>query len=514
MTEDNSQQQKQQYLRENILDKGYDANEFMEYFKEYSGQQEINLNDYTMDALIEVVNGFYSKKGQGNQSQNSFSQMPNDLNGEYGQNNINENSNNLNSNGQLNENGLENIVNCTKIEKNKFKDIDNLEIKIAFPEKVEAGIFSKSYVSYGVSVNPTGVNIRKRYSDFEWLHQVLNDHFLNCIIPPLCKKNYMEQFNEDFISKRARALEKFINGIAIHPILRNSFIFYDFLTIKDNEEFKQKKVMYEQPFKPKRINDFINLEGEIKVSLTNENEIYFQNIVDDAEMNKDLMSEIIKSYKGLFDLFNKINEKMAEIGYLWKKIEGRSSKFYESKNTTTSYQIMKELMKNWTEMHKKQVIQMRQNIVESFRYFKNEYSNFKPFAERINEKKDLFLKKFDEFYSKKNENQKKKLTIAEKIEKFNDIDFTQLSKIDTQDLREAKNFYCGYLSSFISEYERLRELNGKRIKDCVINLIDLFNKDYQEFAEIIKGKEAYYENPQYDENVGNDINQDRNEANL
>ena len=157
---------------------------------------------------------------------------------------------------------------------------------------------------------------------------------------------------------------------------------------------------------------------------------------------------------------------------------------------------------------------MRQNIVESFRYIKNEFSNFKPFAERIKEKKDLFLKKFDEFYSKKNESQKKKLTIPEKIEKFNDIDFTQLSQMDIQDLKEAKNFYCGYLNSFISEYERLRELNGRRIKDCVLNLIDLFNKDYQEFSEIIKGKEAYYQNPQYDENVANDINQDKNETNL
>ena len=102
--------------------------------------------------------------------------------------------------------------------------------------------------------------------------------------------------------------------------------------------------MYEQPCKPKRINDLINLEGEIKVNLNNENEIYLQNIIDDAEMNKDLMSELIKNYKSLFELFAKINEKMAEIGYLWKKIEGKSSKFYESKNTTTSYQIMKEFV--------------------------------------------------------------------------------------------------------------------------------------------------------------------------
>ena len=32
-----NQAQKQQYLRENVLEKGYDANEFMEYFKESTG---------------------------------------------------------------------------------------------------------------------------------------------------------------------------------------------------------------------------------------------------------------------------------------------------------------------------------------------------------------------------------------------------------------------------------------------------------------------------------------------
>ena len=110
--------------------------------------------------------------------------------------------------------------------------------------------------------------VRKRYSDFEWLYQKLGDYFVNCVIPPLCKKNYMEQFHEDFISKRARALEKFINGIALHPILKNSFIFYYFM-LKDNEEFKQKKALYDQPFKPKRINDFNNVDGLIKVNLSN-----------------------------------------------------------------------------------------------------------------------------------------------------------------------------------------------------------------------------------------------------
>jgi hypothetical protein len=282
------------------------------------------------------------------------------------------------------------------------------------------------------------------------------------------------------------------------------------MTIKDSEEFKQKKVMYEQPFKPKRVNDFNNVDGLIKVNLSADNEIYFQNILDDVEMNESLMAQIVSGYKNLFKLFKEINEKMTEIGYIWKKMEGKSKKFYENVNTYTSYSIMKDLMKDWTEMNKKIIIQMRQNIVETFRYMKNEYKNFDPFAERVKEKKDAFFKTFDEFYFSKIEIQKKDLTIQEKIEKFNDIDFTQISPMNTQHVRDAKNFYCGYLASFISEYERLRALNGKRIKENTIKLIELLCKDYKEFYEICKGREAYYDNIENEDDITKDLYKDNN----
>ena len=502
--QDNDQHLKQQYLRENILDKGYDANEFMDYFKESKGVQDINLGDYTMDNLIDVVNGFYAKKGENNvapHARDTFPSIPRDLRSDSEQEINNDLPGNaiIASSGHLNENGVEEIVKCTQMEKTDFKD-KNFEIKIAFPEKVEAGIFSKSYISYGVSIPSLNIMVRKRYSDFEWLYQKLGDYFINCVIPPLCKKNYMEQFHEDFISKRARALEKFINGIALHPILKNSFIFYYFM-LKDNEEFKQKKALYDQPFKPKRINDFNNVEGIIKVNLSNENEIYFQNIIDDIEMNESIMHQIIQSYKSLFELFKKMNEKMLEISYLWKKIEAKSKKFYENSNTYKSYSIMKDLMKDWTEMNKKQIIQMTENIVKNFRYIKNEYINFKPFFERVKEKKEIFFQTFDEFYYQKIENQKKNLSIPEKIEKFNDIDFNQISPMNSQAIRDAKNFYCGYLNSLISEYERVRDLNGKRIKDTIMNVINLLCKDFGDFSEIIKRSALIYENNEPDEEI-------------
>ena len=413
MKEGNGEEEKQLYLRENILNKGYDANEFMDYFKDSTGTADLNLNEYTMDEIKEVVNGFYAKKNESNSQQNykdSYPHIPNELRSESEQdnnNNINNDNTNSLSSGHLNEYGVEEMVKCVQIEKTEFSKIPELEIKIKFPEKVEPGIFSKPYMSYSVVANPIGLTARKRYSDFEWLHNILTGHFINCIVPPLCKKNYMEQFNEDFISKRARALERFMNGIATHPILRNSFIFYDFIAIKDPDEFKQKKIMYEQPFNPKRINDFNTSNGQIKVNLTNENEIYFQNILDNIDMNENLMKEIIHGYKNLFEIIRKLNEKIIEIGYLWKKFEAKSKKFYENSSLFTSYKIMKDYMKDWAEMNKRQIFEMSENIIENFRYMKNEYINFRPFAERVNEKKELFFKEFDDFYFKHYENKKK-----------------------------------------------------------------------------------------------------------
>ena len=126
MNENNDdQRQKQQYLRENILDKGYDANEFMEYFKDSTGTEDINLNDYSMNQIIEVVTGFYAKKGENNSApnaQNTFPAIPRELRSDSEQDNNNEGSGNSNSisSGQINENGMEEIVKCKNFQKFKI----------------------------------------------------------------------------------------------------------------------------------------------------------------------------------------------------------------------------------------------------------------------------------------------------------------------------------------------------------------------------------------------------------
>jgi hypothetical protein len=274
--------------------------------------------------------------------------------------------------------------------------------------------------------------------------------------------------------------------------------------------------MYEQPFLPKRINDFNTTNGQIKVNLNNENEIYFQNILDNVEMNETLMTEIIHEYKNLFEIIKKLNEKIIEIGYLWKKFENKSKKFYEGGNISNSYKIMKDYMKDWAEMNKRQIFEISENIIENFRYMKNEYSNFKPFSERVNEKKELFFKELDDFILKncEKENKKKNLSIPEKIETYNEINFTQITTMNSQDLKEAKNFYCGYLHSFTSEYERIKEINNKKIKNITTNLINLMCKDFNQLIEICKERLLSYETAEKEANESIEFFKDNSSVSL
>jgi len=53
------------------------------------------------------------------------------------------------------------------------------------------------------------------------------------VLPPLPEKQYSGRFNEEFIERRRRALERFINRLARHPVIRYSDLLTHFLSCED-----------------------------------------------------------------------------------------------------------------------------------------------------------------------------------------------------------------------------------------------------------------------------------------
>ena len=227
--------QKQLFLRENILDKGYNADNFMNLLHSKKGESGLDLNNWSMDELSSIVTEFTSIQNQNIDIENK-------------------NKNNLDSDDnyeqiclkELNDQRLieeQEFGKCSRIGQSELSKENNVEITISFPEKIDKGVFTKSFTSYLVETFPFKFQVRKRFSDFEWLQNIFSTQFANYVIPPMPHKNYGDRFSEGLILKRTRMLKKFLNGILIHPIMKHSEILYQFLSFSE-EEFEEMKKKY------------------------------------------------------------------------------------------------------------------------------------------------------------------------------------------------------------------------------------------------------------------------------
>ncbi|MCQ2820670.1 MAG: hypothetical protein MJ252_25675 [archaeon] len=524
-------EQKQDYLREAILDKGYDGNQFMTFLQEKRGD-EINLDEWSLDDLHNAVNEFISKvTGEANQPQQQNPQevpkpqpepsvtaappvaqpeqsvptqevkkagdvadksvpqpkLPESTKIEEEEKkqpvqqkrpSSPEKKHSGPQKPQQQETGglyTENkeTLSCLMSKRTSFSDKPNPSISLSLPEKIEGGIFSKSYVTYLVEAIPLGTKVRKRYSDFEWLREMMQKIYIGSVIPPIPKKNYGDRFNETFISKRMRGLERFMNGLAVDPLMRDSPVLCDFLTIENEPDWNSRKNVINRMKVPDKITDTLSLTGDIKTSVSAEKEMYFTNIKDNSTNNETLIKKLIDSYKLLIAGMNEVSRIMGEISGIWRNLYENSEKYFEDKKTTESYNIMTKLMQDWSDSEKRQADLINIDLKEYFRYVKNEFISMKDLIGKVENSKAIYKKAEEKLIWRKDELFRRQdiskwdLDNSEVINKMKllqdkEYAYSKMIPKETAATILTKYTYGFYLNRIIEEYERIRVLNGKR----------------------------------------------------
>ena len=122
--------------------------------------------------------------------------------------------------------------------------------------------------------------------------------------------------------------------------MRHDEIFYNFISTENESDFEKKKKIYNKITSPSSLKNVKSLSGEINVSVSNEKEIYFQNIKNNADFNINTLQKITKGYKALMNLMDQISDKMKEISQYWKEIYTANLQYFEKPNTVESYNIL------------------------------------------------------------------------------------------------------------------------------------------------------------------------------
>ncbi|XP_071135185.1 sorting nexin-7-like [Mytilus edulis] len=119
-------------------------------------------------------------------------------------------------------------------------DTHDLFVNVDDPEKHTGTM--ESYVTFRVNAKTTRseyddseYSVRRRYNDFLWLRQRLEETYPTHLVPPLPEKHSLrrlDRFSPEFLRVRQAALQKFLKRIADHPVLSFDKSFQVFLTAK------------------------------------------------------------------------------------------------------------------------------------------------------------------------------------------------------------------------------------------------------------------------------------------
>ncbi len=87
----------------------------------------------------------------------------------------------------------------------------------------------------------------RRFSDFDWLHEVLTTAFPGLLVPPIPEKTHTKKFDDDVLKHRRTALQWFLDRLVRHPIFSRSFLVHAFLVLEetrmdDLKEYVQNKI--------------------------------------------------------------------------------------------------------------------------------------------------------------------------------------------------------------------------------------------------------------------------------
>ena len=552
--EDNLEK-KQAFLRQSILEKGYDADDFMAFLQEKKGEFGTDLNNWELNELISAVAEFtslHSKIDNEQENNNNNDQINN--NNIENINPIENNNNNINNKNDVeksydiipNVNGENEIdnnqnQNNTSFIKNNQTELttlstsSNISINLGFPEKVDGWlIFTKSYVSYQIITLPFNFKVRRRYSDFEWLRNILSQIYVNCILPPIPKKNYGDRFNENLISKRQRGLEKFLYGLVIHPLIKHSEILYDFLSNTNEEQFNNNKKKYANNVNDLYIKNIYSytydlkklksLNGKSDVNISNEKETYFQNIKDNINLNIEQLSKLNKSYRALFSLLDDVSNKYLEISNIYKELFNISEKYLDNNITLDTYNILSKIMKDFSDISIKEKDLLKKEIKENFSFMKKEFISMNDLIYNIENYRYNYYKNEEKLKNKKiqlfnakdiskwelNPNE-----VIDKIQLINDKDyaFDKMLFKETKNLMGIKNYYGYFLNNLINEYERIKNKNSKENDKNIKNFCQKLSEVFADFHVNIADYLGYFENNNNNDNNNNKENNNNNKEN-
>ncbi len=426
---------KQQYLRSEIIDQGYNPDDFGEFMVKLSSDENPNLENWSFDELKYIVEKYKSTISEILAKENTKEIQNNDIKQEKQQNEeIKDIQNKENEFPNEALQDYEKIIQTVKLEDNPLTNTEELNITISNPVKINPGFFSSSYYQYTIETSPLGYKVVRKLSDFTFLEQVLPLFNSSVFIPSLPNFEYGLK---DYAPKKMLLLQNYISYLMEDKFFRALPIIFEFLSLSQ-DDWNKKRIEIYNKMKPLPLEQIPTLEGEFHIIINKEKDKKGSEIIE--EINKKNIS-----FEALNSALDQIMESLDKISisfkYLAKAFSDLNKEYKNNSNLNDIFNRLHNLSKSWGRNYSSQKNFFDIEFKYYFNMMNNENNSFMKKCEEYKTIKDDYIYKFEKMKKIKDKNEKDLITF-----------------------KNLRNDYGLELLMINNEYEKLIEKQGFRTK--------------------------------------------------
>ena len=464
-------QAKQSLLQTEIIEKNLDKGSFINFClsKKENGD---DLNNWTLAELQEIVKEFVSSQTTG---QNQVIEK-----GVEGEEINKENLEKMEKfSADEAKTFKERTIECRKLEKSVLND-KKITITIKNPKEMDGGVFGKNYVLYEVQTEPLGWIVLRRFSDFDLLRLLLAKYFPSYNIPPLpSKKMGNRRFDLDFIMKRMKFLNLFINNVVQSEDFKASEILTAFLSYTDRGKFESKFKEYQSQIPSSYVEDYKTLEGKVIISHDQGNEKYFTNINKYFRLQGQIFQKLNLSLKNFYNSMTAVCNHLEEVHKYFEIMHVLNTRVLMKQTITKSFEELGFFFDNWKKVLIKQKELVKNHMKDFYKYVNFEGRAYIELIDRREELKNKYNSETARITAKK-----EKLYATGDINKF---ELGDDSVVDRERLLRDKSYAFEHMCRTDNlNLQKLSNQLGYANKMNMIELKKMINEYCTRYVENIK----------------------------
>ena len=471
---------KQLFLTEEIIKKGYDAQEFSLFLTEQRGEEKIDLEFWSMEDLKKTVEKFKDsllmknieeptenilkrRHSSVDDTKNRIKNRDSDAKGRKSKYNISKKEeakfliDDFEDKNKSDEEEEEdaNIIKCIKLTENDITHRDDLYIEINISEKDKKKVITNT-TEFIIETKPIGFKCTRKVNDFEYLSHKLSLINIEIYNPYLYINR--PQNKDDISHDTIIYLRFYLNELVQSSYFRTLPIVYDFLTKEKNEWEIIKYEKYDEIKNAYRRDEIPNLDGYFNLKMDAGDDEKCIKIGEELLKKKDSFKKLNQSIDELLKAFDTINITLKNISNAFSELKNRYASSPGNTNLFAHFEIISNL---WAKDFDNQKNFFNDEFRLVFQYMNKENIHFMKYYNHFKKSYDIFKSKFEK---------NKKIVF--------------MSKADKKILKQTQKEFSFKLVNTYSSYKQLNEDQAKRIENKLIYLSNNRNDVFKEVEDI------------------------------